>query len=242
MRLTHLTRRRGGFTLIELLIVIAIILILIAIALPNFLEAQIRARVTKAKGELRTVAIALTSYRLDWNIYPGRGDQNYADPSVPRRNNGLRWLTSPIAYVTSLPDDPFPVTYTADTLQDVPGPYTYPLSGVDWVPGQNLLHPHGGGLLRAWYIYSAGPDAPETEIGNCMAFGNPIYSYAATNGTKSRGDLMLMGGESQWMGLDITDRGCNADFAQLKAGPFVGVVYDDQLYIRKFPGHLTIGN
>ena len=47
------TTARRGFTLIELLIVIAIILILIAIALPNFLEAQERARVTRAKAELR---------------------------------------------------------------------------------------------------------------------------------------------------------------------------------------------
>jgi len=55
-------RKRKGFTLIELLIVIAIILILIAIALPNFLEAQIRARVTKANGELRSLATALFDY------------------------------------------------------------------------------------------------------------------------------------------------------------------------------------
>ena len=46
-----------GFTLIELLIVIAIILILIAIALPNFLEAQMRAKVTKANSEIRTLAV-----------------------------------------------------------------------------------------------------------------------------------------------------------------------------------------
>ncbi|MBW7937580.1 MAG: prepilin-type N-terminal cleavage/methylation domain-containing protein, partial [Candidatus Omnitrophica bacterium] len=37
--------KKAGFTLIELLIVIAIILILISIALPNFLEAQMRAKV-----------------------------------------------------------------------------------------------------------------------------------------------------------------------------------------------------
>lgn len=55
-------KRRKGFTLIELLIVIAIILILIAIALPNFLEAQIRARVTKANGEMRSLATALFDY------------------------------------------------------------------------------------------------------------------------------------------------------------------------------------
>ena len=62
--------RRTGFTLIELLIVIAIILILIAIALPNFLEAQIRARITKAKAELRSLNIAMQEYYLDWKVYP----------------------------------------------------------------------------------------------------------------------------------------------------------------------------
>ncbi|MCA9433681.1 MAG: prepilin-type N-terminal cleavage/methylation domain-containing protein, partial [Candidatus Omnitrophica bacterium] len=50
-----------GFTLIELLIVIAIILILIAIALPKFLEAQVRAKIAKAKGEMRTLGIAMDS-------------------------------------------------------------------------------------------------------------------------------------------------------------------------------------
>src|SRR3990172_1409221 len=55
-------KRIKGFTLIELLIVIAIILILIAIALPNFLEAQIRARVTKAYGEMRSLSTALFDY------------------------------------------------------------------------------------------------------------------------------------------------------------------------------------
>lgn len=60
---------KKGFTLIELLIVIAIILILIAIALPNFLEAQIRARVAAAKGNLRTIQTALESYALDNKPY-----------------------------------------------------------------------------------------------------------------------------------------------------------------------------
>ncbi len=55
-------KRIKGFTLIELLIVIAIILILIAIALPNFLEAQIRARVTKANGEMRSLSTAVFDY------------------------------------------------------------------------------------------------------------------------------------------------------------------------------------
>jgi type II secretion system protein G len=61
---------RQGFTLIELLIVIAIILILIAIALPNFLDAQIRAKITKCEAEMRGLAQALESYRTDWPRYP----------------------------------------------------------------------------------------------------------------------------------------------------------------------------
>ncbi|MCA9430219.1 MAG: prepilin-type N-terminal cleavage/methylation domain-containing protein, partial [Candidatus Omnitrophica bacterium] len=49
----------GGFTLIELLIVIAIILILIAIALPNFLAAQSRAKVVRERSDIRTLATAI---------------------------------------------------------------------------------------------------------------------------------------------------------------------------------------
>ena len=58
-------RRRQGFTLIELLIVIAIILILIAIALPNFLEAQVRAKVTASRANMRSIGIAMEEFRID---------------------------------------------------------------------------------------------------------------------------------------------------------------------------------
>jgi len=62
-------RRHKGFTLIELLIVIAIILILISIALPNFLEAQIRAKVARAQGDVRSLGQAQESYFLDRKVY-----------------------------------------------------------------------------------------------------------------------------------------------------------------------------
>ncbi len=58
----------SGFTLIELLIVIAIILILIAIALPNFLAAQARSKVVRERADMRSIATAIESLRVDYNI------------------------------------------------------------------------------------------------------------------------------------------------------------------------------
>ena len=56
-----------GFTLIELLVVVAIVAILAAIAVPNFLEAQVRSKVSRVKADMRTVATALESYAIDNN-------------------------------------------------------------------------------------------------------------------------------------------------------------------------------
>ncbi|NUN51586.1 MAG: prepilin-type N-terminal cleavage/methylation domain-containing protein [Planctomycetaceae bacterium] len=61
---------RKGFTLIELLIVVAIIAILAAIAVPNFLEAQVRSKVSRVQSDQRSMATALASYYVDNNGYP----------------------------------------------------------------------------------------------------------------------------------------------------------------------------
>lgn len=61
---------KKAFTLIELLIVVAIIAILAAIAVPNFLEAQVRSKVSRVKSDQRSFATALESYYIDNNTYP----------------------------------------------------------------------------------------------------------------------------------------------------------------------------
>ncbi len=69
------SRVARGFTLIELLIVVAIIAILAAIAVPNFLEAQVRSKVSRVKADMRTLATAIETYTVDNNkpmpIYNG---------------------------------------------------------------------------------------------------------------------------------------------------------------------------
>lgn len=98
--------KNKGFTLIELLIVVAIIAILAAIAVPNFLEAQTRSKVSRVKADLRSVAVAADSYYVDHNKYPPN-DGGGAPGISQFRMNRVVVMTTPIAYLTSLPKDPF---------------------------------------------------------------------------------------------------------------------------------------
>ena len=100
-------KRLRGFTLIELLIVVAIIAILAAIAVPNFLEAQTRSKVSRVMTDHRAVATALEAYYIDNNFYPPNPsiaslifDINPPFPVDDRR------LSTPISY--HLPGDDIP--------------------------------------------------------------------------------------------------------------------------------------
>lgn len=134
--MTRRTLPGPGFTLIELLIVVAIIAILAAIAVPNFLEAQTRSKVSRAHSDMRTMATAIQAFRTDHLDYPvgtddpgnmpARIEQHFrqsrviagsttADPfayytfrtvNIPDSVEG-HGLTTPIAYISSIPTDPF---------------------------------------------------------------------------------------------------------------------------------------
>jgi len=63
-------RNRKGFTLIELLIVVAIIGIIVAIAIPNLLNAIQRAKQKRSMADMRSIGTAAEAYSIDYNAYP----------------------------------------------------------------------------------------------------------------------------------------------------------------------------
>ena len=186
--------RSMGFTLIELLIVVGILAILATIALPNFLEAQTRAKVARVQTDLRTIAGALEAYHVDFNAYPpatGVGI-HYSPPYTNPMNQRLIPLTSPISYISSVPQDP----YLPD--QVILGDSTDPYVTYDYVDG--LSHPSLGSAISSgsvWRVVSAGPDRlmawGGAEISRGLNVNQAGVDYDPTNGTLSVGELVRVG-------------------------------------------------
>jgi prepilin-type N-terminal cleavage/methylation domain-containing protein len=188
-----------AFTLIELLIVVAIIAILAAIAVPNFLEAQTRAKVSRSRADMRSAVTALEAYAVDHNKYPASADVGVPFPtgtnSASFHSRMPSYVTTPIAYITSLTEDPF-ITKTSGTAVTVssavyPLPnrighrYVYYNTALQVIPTDFWM-----GLetwVGPWLIYGYGPDE---DWRNGPGGNDTLLPYDPTNGTTSAGNLI----------------------------------------------------
>ena len=212
MKATKPQLHDSGFTLIELLVVVAIILILVAIALPNFLEAMVRAKVTKAKGDIRTIITALNAYFNDWGNFP----ENYFGKAPRGSGEGLERLVSPIEYLKDLPSDPF-----AKELVDGNRAFEYMGGSGSVALARKPCYPHSTtgfcgcgylddpaypyanrGCIHAYVVVSWGPF--ESSAHDWLVFPYDINdpldrpkltSYSPTNGVRSYGGIASFTGE-----------------------------------------------
>ncbi|CAN5220660.1 hypothetical protein BH09SUM1_BH09SUM1_26450 [soil metagenome] len=192
-----------AFTLIELLVVVAIIAILAAIAVPNLLHAQTRAKVSRAKADLRTLAVGLDMYFVDCNRYPycnnniTSGRRPDRDGTIPSDEKPvLEALSTPISYLTnSFIADPFrPKIRTQDHDAAHPqGALTERIEdtnvgiragyNVHWLMKYGSIDPKPSGeggfanrpteMPRGWIIYSGGPDGNYPAMGTIMKASQP---------------------------------------------------------------------
>lgn len=215
--------RAKAFTLIELLIVVAIIAILAAIAVPNFLEAQTRAKVARVKADMRTITTGLETYHIDHSSYVYQNPQWRALKINNNQKPVLENLTTPVAYLNGVSSftDPFISTKLrkGPALGNEENAPTN--AHQNWIfqlykyyarndTNPSILPPAATGAQfqkkPLWYILgSAGPDGVAENLNEPLttrdnnneaefAFFLDETIYDASNGTISNGSLYRVGG------------------------------------------------
>ena len=131
--LNKLNKRRGGFTLVEIMIVVAIIALLAAIAVPGFLRARKRSQATRILNDLRMIDAAVDQYAIETNRITnsvvGTADwTNYLKKNSMLYNTGKSLLGS---------------AYGAQTVDQIPRVPSNDYNVLSDVAGTGFWSPYG---------------------------------------------------------------------------------------------------
>jgi len=178
---------KSGFTLIELLIVVAIIGILAAIAVPNFLNAQLKAKITATVGNMQAIGTAIEMYAIDHGKYPNTyypGTTSFINPRMIR----FKRLTTPVPYMNASIRDVFnTIDEEFNAVYPFWGPDTMDhrrtSTWFDHPDFESIKHQRGG-----WCIMSFGPDQDFESTQKQY-----LVWFDASNGLISDGDIYRFG-------------------------------------------------
>jgi prepilin-type N-terminal cleavage/methylation domain-containing protein len=131
--LNVINKRRGGFTLVEIMIVVAIIALLAAIAVPGFLRARKRSQASRILNDLRMIDSAIDQYAIETNRTTGFAVStadwtNYLKKGSVLYNTGKSILGS---------------TYGPQTVDSIPQVPTADLATLSDVAGTGFWSPYG---------------------------------------------------------------------------------------------------
>ncbi len=167
MRMLH--TRKGGFTLIELMIVVAIIGILAAIAIPNFLQFQLRSKTGEAKTNLAAIRTAEEGYFAEFNNYVA----SVAVPGGGGTQNKRPWPTG--TSFDNLGWSPEGQVFFDYGVSAVAGGSSYQIGASGDLDG------NGAATSDYGYVHptALAVTGPGPNVGNCANTG--VYNPATTN-------------------------------------------------------------
>ncbi len=184
---------KPAFSAVELLLVAGISAILVAIAVPGYMEAKVKAEVADVNQTIKQTHYALISYRMDHNNFP-----------EPRTRGSLKRLNLN-NYMNKEPIDRF-----KEKLGGFGGHYSEPYLGYSYLEPQYTMHSKIFARIKSgynitvnseqnqgpWYLKSIGPD--QTDYldeggGRSSNIANYLLDYDPTNGTFSLGEIIQVG-------------------------------------------------